>query len=771
MTVPAPGSLTYAYSEDGVTTVFPYPVRFIEAQELVVMRTVDGIATTLTMGVDYTVSGEGSPAGGSITRTAATNGGTITIYRDTTWKQLVDLEDKQRNPAQAVEDQLDRLTMAGQDTRNRVGVIEGKTSDIDEAVARAEAAKAEAEAAEAAAEAAQLAAEAAAASASGVTPVTNRAAMKALDTVSKKTAMIYAEGGRNGTFVFVPDDLSALVAADPLEGIYIAPDSDDTGASGAWVRQGEWAVNGADAQWFGAVADYDGVAGTDHTPVINAALSVPVVNHLVLGVGAYRLGAKVSVPAGKKLSGQGRLVTRVVADNLNAAFDMDATAIVELAPGSPSGAIEDLAIVGVQNTEETVRANLIQYPPALDMSNCPRASVKRLRLVGVIDGIKALGNPGGAFIDEIENGALGCGLEIDGALDFLHIGTIHHWPFDISSTSLYTDIWMDGEVYAAKIGRCDGLDVGSITAYQSIVQMADTGHAISGRNAISRQISRLMLDGSRSSLIHKGRTTQIGCAYITASVGIRPQIDCKGGLLIIDQLHSDAGVGSTRTVSVAGGTALINGGDARNLEPSVPWAQAEGGFLGLSGLRFLPNTSGRSISYVRQTAGVLQVKGCSAPQGDGAAIVSVNSDNVENDVSCNTFPGWLTPPPQPLGNYGPNVSLRRSFTSVLSSTTGTITTPGSVTMTYKVDGDEIELYCTWAITTNGTGAGALQFTLPIAAVGAENYGHGRKTAGGSEESSVRTVVNNALCYVTNSDGTYPGADGAQGRFSLTYRIR
>lgn len=162
MTVPVPGSLTYSYSEDGVTTIFAYPVRFIEAQELVVMRTVDGIATTLTMGVDYTVSGEGNPAGGSITRTAATNGGTITIYRDTTWKQLVDLEDKQRNPAQAVEDQLDRLTMAGQDSYERLGALADKADDLDNAVALANAAANAAEQHKQAAEDAQAAAESAA---------------------------------------------------------------------------------------------------------------------------------------------------------------------------------------------------------------------------------------------------------------------------------------------------------------------------------------------------------------------------------------------------------------------------------------------------------------------------------------------------------------------------------------------------------------------------------------------------------------------------------
>lgn len=235
MTVPAPGPLTYSYSEDGVTTIFAYPVRFIEAQELVVIRTVDGIATTLTMGVDYTVSGEGNPAGGSITRTAATNGGTITIYRDTTWKQLVDLEDKQRNPAQAVEDQLDRLTMAGQDARAKIGTLQDKTSDLDDAVARAEAAKDDAEDAKGDAEAAQAAAEAAQAAAEA------------------------AAAGVNLPAVEEGDAGKVLVVDDSEDGYRLAPDplnSDNIQFLGRGVDAVSRSVQTAIRDRFACVSDY-----------------------------------------------------------------------------------------------------------------------------------------------------------------------------------------------------------------------------------------------------------------------------------------------------------------------------------------------------------------------------------------------------------------------------------------------------------------------------------------------------------------------------------
>ncbi len=61
------------------------------------------------------------------------------------------------------------------------------------------------------------------------------------------------ENGRAGQFAFVSGDLSALVTSDPLHGIYIAPDSDPSGASGAWVRQRDGlSVN---PMWFGANMD------------------------------------------------------------------------------------------------------------------------------------------------------------------------------------------------------------------------------------------------------------------------------------------------------------------------------------------------------------------------------------------------------------------------------------------------------------------------------------------------------------------------------------
>lgn len=60
--------------------------------------------------------------------------------------------------------------------------------------------------------------------------------------------VILGEPGREGMFVFDGSDLSTKVSADTQQGIYIAPSSDPTGSSGAWVREFDGAI---DPAWFG----------------------------------------------------------------------------------------------------------------------------------------------------------------------------------------------------------------------------------------------------------------------------------------------------------------------------------------------------------------------------------------------------------------------------------------------------------------------------------------------------------------------------------------
>lgn len=131
--------------------------------------------------------------------------------------------------------------------------------------------------------------------------------------LSTATPAYLAEAGREGEFVFDASDLSAEVAADTQEGIYVAPSSDATGASGAWVRK----FSGpADVRWFGAQANN----ATNDAVALQAALNVagdveiPAGKTVLLSVGDIRLpsGSTMRLSGDLRYDGATQYVFRVL---------------------------------------------------------------------------------------------------------------------------------------------------------------------------------------------------------------------------------------------------------------------------------------------------------------------------------------------------------------------------------------------------------------------------------------------------------------------------
>ena len=130
-----------------------------------------------------------------------------------------------------------------------------------------------------------------------------RTELKALDTTEDTVAFLKEEV-REGQFIWRSGDFSAEVAADTAEGIYVAPDSDSTGASGAWVR-----VTSGDLRypWFqdlevaASVAEMLGKRLVFDEPLTLAdPVSIPAVT-LVFEGGAYISPASNLTHAGLKI--------------------------------------------------------------------------------------------------------------------------------------------------------------------------------------------------------------------------------------------------------------------------------------------------------------------------------------------------------------------------------------------------------------------------------------------------------------------------------------
>ena len=99
---------------------------------------------------------------------------------------------------------------------------------------------------------------------------------------------LLTESSREGTFVWSSANNSANVTADPQQGVYVAPASDTTGASGAWVRKYFGAVN---VKWFGATGDG---ATDDYTAIAAARTFLASGGHLYFPFGTYKTSLEVN---------------------------------------------------------------------------------------------------------------------------------------------------------------------------------------------------------------------------------------------------------------------------------------------------------------------------------------------------------------------------------------------------------------------------------------------------------------------------------------------
>lgn len=102
---------TKTYTGDNVTDTFSFPYLFYDNSHMVVK--VDG--ATKTLNTDYTLTGVGESAGGSVIFTAApATGASIVIQRVVPYTQETDLENFDGNPADVTEKQFDLNVMIDQ---------------------------------------------------------------------------------------------------------------------------------------------------------------------------------------------------------------------------------------------------------------------------------------------------------------------------------------------------------------------------------------------------------------------------------------------------------------------------------------------------------------------------------------------------------------------------------------------------------------------------------------------------------------------------------
>lgn len=165
--------------------------------------------------------------------------------------------------------------------------------------------------------------------------------------------------GGEGHFRWVSGDQSANVTNDAQEGIWVAPDSGATGASGAWQRQFQDIIY---ATWFGASDN------SNNTTALQAAIDYAAVlgssrNNITVKTGVLRSTLDPITHKGRvmvDISGNQITCTQFDAwrlQNHTTVIGQKATVVVQASPSVDAG-----FIFGADNTLASVQTQILGYP-------------------------------------------------------------------------------------------------------------------------------------------------------------------------------------------------------------------------------------------------------------------------------------------------------------------------------------------------------------------------------------------------------------------------
>lgn len=112
------------YAGDDVSTAFPFPYYFLADEDLTVIKQLIAspyTETTLVLDTDYTVTGEGDPAGGTVTLTdPLLDEYNLIIRREVSLTQGTDFKEGEGEPAETMEECFDRIYMALQQLQEQI---------------------------------------------------------------------------------------------------------------------------------------------------------------------------------------------------------------------------------------------------------------------------------------------------------------------------------------------------------------------------------------------------------------------------------------------------------------------------------------------------------------------------------------------------------------------------------------------------------------------------------------------------------------------------
>lgn len=493
------------------------------------------------------------------------------------------------------------------------------------------------------------AAEAAAAEAEAwAKPYANRAAAIAA-TVASGVTRISVLDAAVGVLVYVRDPAGTALTTN--------------GGTVNWSPVAPVYVNHYGVQTVCVLAEFAlGLATTDYTTEYQAALNGTKGQLLIPGW--FKRTGGVTIPAD--------CVPHVVGGSwlggytLFADFNLSDTAVDTLDSGNVAG-MGNMGWVCQQTAAAAsgLRADLVGYPPLLDISDAQRARFGDLFMSGGINGIFGDGNWGGAkFEGRVEVGCFGIDFGGTGALDFVQINHFHSWPFLFAANANLMSIYTDGSAFSfsGKLGRIDGLKVGTWAPHKKAIE-GDRGVAQTGASVIDA----IQLDGEGANVNFISGNWLIGSLSGADGDESTDNITVSGGTATVSSVYGNV------TSTVTGGQLQLLGGSINSSVLNAAAFVVSAGKLFLRNLMLgWPNSAARTAPLIHQLGtGFLDMAGCRhTVQAFPSVVVQCDTDTALNRVDCTGMePHTVTVPASVGASLGIYKTPRMSATATVDFST------------------------------------------------------------------------------------------------------
>jgi len=343
-------------------------------------------------------------------------------------------------------------------------------------------------------------------------------------------------------------------------------------------------------------------------------------------------------------------------------------------------------------------------------------------------------NAGRLTIKRLRGQPLTTGIDVDVCYDLPQISNVHFWPYWQDNTDVHA--WTMGNLDTIFLRRVDNPQLVNIFSI-----FARAGIRITQSAAGS--VSKLLLTNA----------------------------DFDRGLYGIWVDSTVTGLTSTKinNLSVQGETGLA-GSKAIYVQGSnceIQVSNFSTGYADQNGIRVEGSNNVLSLTNA-------EIKNYNQ-NGAGFPAIEVTATNKVKLAQQPTISGGGSGPRYLASGTGEiqTSDYKRSYTPTITTGAGTITLLGALNCAYSIEGDWITVYYDIIITTNGTGATDLRFTLPftadISGTAAQITGPGRETAITGITTSATVGVSSTFAVITTATNTYPGGDGTRNVGSVRYK--